>query len=186
MLNSRTFLSLLFVTILIATPACDTAETVDEDSPPPSDSAEEEESSQEELADEVEEPADEVERTAEIADFDGEKYTLELFEDGTSVQTIERYAEGGVEPSVHDSFESTYCETPVQVVIVATAVNTAISVGTIYENLIFDTDDQELVAEYSGGEVVDREDESVISDDQPELEQTLRDGVHDPERCGTW
>ena len=106
-----------------------------------------------------------------------------LNEKGVALASLQRFAEGGQEPTLRDNFASTYCGDDVFVVVIGTPVSTGISSGTLYDNILFNADG-EIIAEYSGGEVVDSEDGSVISDDQPELEASLRAGVDDPERCG--
>lgn len=169
--------------IFVTTMACSSAQPLADEPAPVSEPTSAQEPASEEREFEGDD-AIEPPLTAEIADFDGETYSLSLYDDGASVQSLERYAEAGAEPRVHDVFETDYCGSSAVVVIVASDISTAISTGTVYDNLVFGLLDQTLIAQYSGAEVVDRDDGSVVSDDQPELERSLRDGIDSAERCG--
>lgn len=175
--HPQTIAILLTLLLALTATACD--------DPEPSEAPATTEATAEPTPEPTAEPSAELpEYTAEVSDFDGEDYSFRLLADGEAVFSAQYAAEGGREARVDEVFTSTYCGQDVVVVVLQTEVSTGISVGSIYQNLLFSHPDTELVSEYSGGEVRDREDGSAITDNQAELLESLRAGVDDPERCG--
>lgn len=175
--------------------ACDGEDPATEDSPAAANDQEVvEETEEAEEAEEGQEENDEEEVSE--ADVDAWRFETEAHEDEEFLfeayrndeLVIERtgYLEGGGSaPAVRDELVGTeFCEMPAVVVTLASNVNTGVSTGTLYANVVVDAQDPKVLAVFTAGEVNDKEDGSVISDDQDETVELLREGTSEDEYCG--
>ena len=182
-MHLRSLCSLLFIG-LIATSvvACDSPEPEQEESP-----GEEQAELGDDMVEEAADEADKVEPDPGQWSFEVEPneetpdptFEFQGYRDGDLVVERVAYEEGGSRdlPTVGDHYGTEFCGRPAIVVTLESAISTGISTGTSFNNVVIDHESAEVLGVLSASEIVDREDGSVISDDQDETEELLRGSV---------
>lgn len=83
----------------------------------------------------------------------------------------------GETPSVRENFYSVICGKETLVLVLRQGVNTGVSEGKYYFNVLINPADGKVITTFEAGEVLDKETKEIISDDQKAVIAKLKTGV---------
>lgn len=83
----------------------------------------------------------------------------------------------GETPSVRENFYSVICGKETLVLVLRQGVNTGVSEGKYYFNVLINPADGKVITTFEAGEVLDKETKEIISDDQKAVIAKLKAGV---------
>lgn len=191
--SSRRILILMNLTLLALLVACaPAAESTTSDSEPVPTASEvtdsEPETEPEPTAEtdpvpEPEEQPKEFDWDVELVDVDADNYKIHVLLDGNLIREVRRVKEGGIMPSIQESFDARVCDHSATVFVLVSSVSTGVSGGSLFDNLVLDKKDGAVITTIHGADVQDRQDGSAISDTQDELIEKLRADEYDGDEC---
>ena len=118
-----------------------------------------------------------------IVDVDDDHYILLVSDKGKGRMEFHLEKSGGVLPEIVNSFFSNYCGKKVLIIVLEGEVNTGVSYGSDYANVVIDIASGKILDEIHAGEVSDKETNEVISNNQKEAILKLKSGVQSADEC---
>jgi hypothetical protein len=108
---------------------------------------------------------------------------LELINANNQSRKISLENSPGEQPNIKQHFYTTYCNKDSLVVVLKQGVNTGVSVGSLYWNVLINIKDGSLIRVTNEGEVKDKETGEVISDGQKQAILKLKSGEQSKAMC---
>jgi hypothetical protein len=118
----------------------------------------------------------------EVIDVDNDYYKVEIKSRDLESSMI-LHKDGGITPEIVDSFSTNYCGKKALVLILRSEIKSAASYGNFYTNLVIEKTTNKLLEELVTGEIKDKQNDSVISNDHQDMLARLRAGINDKTVC---
>jgi hypothetical protein len=89
----------------------------------------------------------------------------------------------GEQPIIFDKFFTKFCQKSALIIVLVQGVNTGVSHGKYYINMVIDTQSGLLIKTIEAGEISDKQTNEVISDDQKSAISALRSSSSKDQKC---